>query len=179
MQIRRESIVRAPAARVWRILGEEFMSVGRWAAPITSSCAVTPEVAPTVGSTRACSIEPFGPFEGEIHERLVELDHERMVLAYTAVRGMPGFVTRATNRWSVEHVDGDRCRVVTSATLDLAGPMALAACVVRWQLGRAGARVLEELRHYAEVGDPHPRKVAALGAHPAPRDEDHGKPPRS
>jgi len=27
MQIRRESIVRAPAARVWRILGEEFMSV--------------------------------------------------------------------------------------------------------------------------------------------------------
>ena len=113
-------------------------------------------------SGRALTLGPFGA--GEIHERLLEVDREGMSLTYEAARGMPGFVAGARNRWCVVALDEGSCRVETRASVELTGPMALAGCLVRWQLQRAGASVLEELRHYVETGEPHARKLAKLRA---------------
>lgn len=160
MELRNQITIDASAERVWRVLGERFMHVGEWAAPITSSCAVE-DHAPRAGATRACSIAPFGPIRaGVVRERLTRFDAEGMSFEYEAVGGMPRFVSSAVNRWSVTPVDATRSRVCIHATLRLRGPMSLLGCVLRWQFTRAGAKVAEELKFFVEHGRPHPRKVS-------------------
>jgi hypothetical protein len=161
MELRNEISIDAPAHRVWEALGERFMHVGEWAAPITSSCPVG-DSTPDVGVTRACTIAAFGPVKpGVIKERLTAFDRARMTLEYEALEEMPSFVTRAVNRWSVVPQGDDHAIVRIHATLELRGPVALVSCLIRWQLQSGGARVAEELKYFLERGEPHPRKLAA------------------
>lgn len=169
MELHNEITIEAPAERVWRALGERFMHVGEWAAPITSSCAIGPEEL-AAGAVRACSIPPFGPFRaGVVKERLTTFDRAQMALAYEAIEGMPRSVARAVNRWSVEPLDDGRSVVRIHATLTLRGFARLLSCPMKWRLEAEGARVAEELKHFVERGHPHPRKRAAPGPSTAPR----------
>jgi hypothetical protein len=119
------------------------------------------------GATRSCHTARFGPFEaGAIKERLIAFDRERMAFEYEAVDGMPRFVARAVNRWSVHPVDDRRCVVRIHATLTLRGPVVLLTWLLRWQMQRGGAHVLEELKYYVEHGRPHRRKLAAAAQVP-------------
>jgi hypothetical protein len=161
MDIRNEIYIDAPARRVWSAVGDRFMHIGEWAAPIASSCPVG-RADPAVGTIRSCTTVAFGPFEpGMVEERLTRFDCEQMTLEYEAFDGMPNFIAAAANRWSVAQVDGGRSLVRMHATLTLRGPARLLACVIKWQLQSAGARVAEELRHFVETGQPHPRKLIA------------------
>jgi hypothetical protein len=160
MELRNEIIILAPAERVWQVLGERFMHVSEWAAPITASCPVGP-AEPGVGVTRSCNIAPFGPVKaGVVEERLTRFDREAMAFEYEALRGMPSFVGRAVNRWSVSRIDDQRSRLHIHATLSLSGPMALLGCLVKWEMQAGGAKVAEELKYFVENGRPHPRKLA-------------------
>lgn len=162
MEINDEIEIDAPAERVWAVLGERFMHVSDWAAPITSSCPVGPG-APGVGATRACSIAPVGPVKaGVVKERLTKFDREQMSYEYEAIEGMPGFVAAATNRWTVVRVDDGRSVVRIQATLTLRGPAKLLGWLMKWQFRSVGVRVAEELKYFVENGKPHPRKLAAL-----------------
>jgi len=87
MDLRNEIIIEAPAARVWAAIGERFMHIAEWAAPIPSSCSVGPEE-PALGATRACSNVPFGPIKaGTVTERLLTFDRNAMTLEYEAIEG--------------------------------------------------------------------------------------------
>lgn len=164
MDLRNEITINAPAAAVWAALGERFMHVGEWAAPISSSCPVG-EATPGVGVVRACHIDGFGPVKpGTIQERLTSFDRDRMSFEYEALEGMPSFITRAVNRWSVHPLDGERSLVRIHATLTLKGPAVLLSCLLRWQMQAGGARVAEELKYFVEHGKPHRRKLAASSA---------------
>lgn len=145
MELHNEIIIAAPAERVWRALGERFMHVSEWAAPIDASCPIGAH-APGVGVTRACTIVPFGPVKaGVVKERLTRFDAEAMALEYEAIDGMPSFVERAVNRWSVERVDDGRTRVRAHATVSIRGVMKLFSWFIRRQFQTGGQKVLEEL----------------------------------
>ena len=164
MELLDEVIIDASPGRVWHALGERFMRVGEWAAPITSSCPVGPDE-PRPGATRSCTIAPFGPMKaGVVDERLTRFDRDAMALEYEALAGLPGFIGRAVNRWHVSPADGGGARVSIHATVTLRGPMVLLGWLIRWQLRSGGARVLEELKYFVEHGRPHPRKLAAAAA---------------
>ncbi len=85
-----------------------------------------------------------------------------MSFAYEAVDGMPGFIERAANHWSVHPLDDERCLVRTHATVTLRGPAKLLGFLLKHKLQSDGARVLDELRYRVEHGEPHPRKVRAM-----------------
>jgi len=158
MELRGEVIIDAPPRAAWAVLGERFGQIGEWAVPITASSL---EGEPRVGAVRDCHIAGFGPVKpGVIRERLIAFEPERMAFAYEAVEGMPKFVARAINRWSIHPRDQGGCEVRTHATLQLRGFFALFGFVLKRKMERDGARVLEELRHRVEHGRPHPRKVA-------------------
>lgn len=162
MDLSLEVEIAAPAARVWEVLGERFLHVSEWAAPIASSCAVDDATRPAVGVTRACTVEAFGPFPpGQVEERLVAFDERARTFTYEAARGLPAFVGRAANTWTVEETGPASCRVTSRAVLELRGPLTVLqwpmACVLR----RSGARVAEELKVFVEQGVPHARKRRA------------------
>jgi hypothetical protein len=160
MDLSGEILVNAPAAAAWQVLGERFADIGEWAVPITSS-SLDGEL--QRGAIRTCHTARFGPvLAGTIKERLTEYEPGAMSFAHEAVDGMPSFVERATNRWSVHPLEDERCLVRTRATLGLRGPAALFGFMLKWKLQADGARVLEELRYRIEHGQPHPRKVSAM-----------------
>lgn len=159
MDLHSELIIEAPAARVWHALGERFMHVADWAAPILHSCPVG-SGEPGVGVTRACTIAPFGPVKaGVVSERLLGFDREAMRFEYEAAGGMPAFIASAVNRWSVTPLDEGRSLVRIHATVRLRGPMVLLGWLLAWQFRSAGAKTAEELKHFVETGQPHPRKA--------------------
>lgn len=162
MELHKEIVVNASAAAAWAILGERYGHIAEWAAPITASSL---EGAPRVGAVRTCHIARFGPVApGAIKERLIAFDAQAKSFAYEAVAGMPGFIERAVNRWSVHARDETSCIVRTHATLTLRGPLALLGVLLKWKMQADGERVLEELKHWIERGRPHPRKLGTVSA---------------
>jgi len=129
-----------------------------WAAPITRS---TLDAAPGPGAVRTCHVRGFGPVPaGVVHERLLTFDVAGRSLSYEA-DGLPGFIARAVNRWSVTAQGEGACTVRAQATLTLRGPMRPLGWLVRSRLRASATAVLDELRHHLETGTPHPRKLAA------------------
>jgi hypothetical protein len=158
MEMRAEVVISAPAEHAWGVVGERFGEIGEWASPITRSSMDGP---PGVGQVRTCHVAGFGPVApGVIRERLVTFDPEARSLSYEAAHGLPGFVMRAVNRWSVHPGPGRSCTVRIHATLTLRPVTRPLGPVLRWRMRADTRRVLADLRHRVETGRPHPAKVA-------------------
>lgn len=158
MDIRLHTDIDAPPNQVWDILGERFMHVGEWAAPISHSCAVS-ESRPSSGAVRECRTVGIGPIPpGRVRERLTAFDPTSRSLAYEAAAGLPGFIVSAVNRWSIEPQAAERSRVHMHASFVLRGFARAMSPLMRWQMTREGRQVLGDLKYFAEHGRPHPRK---------------------
>lgn len=159
IELRTEVELDVPASEAWRVLGEGFGSIGDWASGLRSS-SLDRDV--EVGALRTCELRAFGPFpSGRIIEELLEFDRDAMRFTYAPTSGMPPMFETAKNRWSVESVGQDRCRVKSHASVD----------VHWWALPLAGFfgrgirssvnGFVEEMRHRIETGEAHPRKRAS------------------
>lgn len=152
----------APATKVWAILAHDFGHIGRWASAIPESQAVTnlppPEGAEVGG--RVCSAALPGVHA--VREEITHYDEHAMRFGYTATAGLPSFVERAENTWTARALGPSETVVDARGELDVRlFPGLLLAPLLQRQLGRTAARVLEELKYYAEHDRPHPRKVQA------------------
>jgi hypothetical protein len=157
MDLRADIMIEAPSAAAWAVIGERFASIDEWAGPITTS-TLDGELGP--GAVRTCRLAGFGPLApGVIRERLIDFDPQHMTLAYESIDGMPQFIQKAMNRWSVHAIGETRCLVRSRATLKLRGPIVLVSLLFRWRMQVNAARVLDELRHHVERGQPHQSKA--------------------
>ncbi len=153
IDIEQTAEINASAEDLWRILGEEFTEVGRWASAIDSSAALPggAEADPDrPAAGRTCHIGGFGDTE----ERLVLFDRRNRRLAYTATASrIPSFVHDLRNEWNVAPADGTRSRVTAHITAEATGVLgALMAPFLRRKLGSTLRLSLEDLRIYAESG---------------------------
>lgn len=156
---RLELELEVPAERAWTVLAEQFGDVGEYASGVRKS-TMDDEVG--TGAVRTCQTQGFGPFPSlEITETLTEFDREVMTYAYVAGGELPKMIPSSTNRWTIEPIGANRCRVRSHARIQLkwwALPLApLLDRSIHSEIERFG----EELRHKLETGTPHPRKVAA------------------
>lgn len=163
MHITRQATINAPAEDVWTVVAHEFDRIGLWATAVPASREATDPASPVgcpVGG-RTCRTA-MGMFP-EVQERIVAYDEAGRTLTYEPVRGMPGFVASARSTWRVVAIDDRRSRVSFAATVTTSGITGqLLGLAIRVQMGRAGARVLNDLRHYVEHGQPSPRKQRQL-----------------
>jgi hypothetical protein len=170
MQMRAELQIDALPDAAWAVLGDQFGQVGEWACPIIESSI---DGHPGVGVVRTCRIAGFGPVgPGVIAERLTVFDPDGRRLEYEAARGVPSFIARAVNRWSVHPGPGQGCVVGVHATLALRPWARALGPLLRWRMRGESRQVLKELAYRVETGRPHPRKAASLAARssqPSPR----------
>jgi hypothetical protein len=160
MELRAEITINTPAQNAWHILGKRFGYIAEWASPITESSL---QGEPSIGTVRTCHIAGFGPVKpGIIKEQLLSFEPASMSFTYQAIQGMPGFISKAINHWSVRPLDEAHCVVSTHATLELRGVARLFGLFLKWKMTKNGAGVLEELRYYIEHKRPHPRKASAI-----------------
>jgi hypothetical protein len=142
----------APAARVWDIIAHRFDRIGEWATAIPAS---TPVAAPQRGRICDTGIR-VAP---RVTETIVAFDETAMTLTYEATAGLPAFVTLARNTWTVTPLAERRARATYRAELRVRGVLGiLARQVLLARVSRDGRFLLEDLQHYAEHGEPSPRK---------------------
>jgi len=155
MKLQMELELRASAERAWQILGEGFGNICEWTSSLSSSVL---EGELREGGIRCCvSSQSFGPFKaGTVKERLVEFDPSTMTYAYEAFEGLPGFVKRAGNRWSIEKIDEQRCIVRSDATLELKGMLKIFAPFMKMFMRKDLEKFVEEMRYRIEQDTPHP-----------------------
>lgn len=159
MDMRHEIVLETSAAAAWQLLGEEFADIATWSASLAASSIVGDL---GVGGGRVCEGLGFGPFPpSRITETLTQFDREEMALTYVATEGLPPFVRRAENRWTVEALAPHRCRVHMHATVSLVWWARPVGFLLPNLLARDVGRFVDELRHRAEEGVPHPRNRAS------------------
>ncbi|MEM7536448.1 MAG: SRPBCC family protein [Chloroflexota bacterium] len=160
----KELTVNASAEKVWRILAHEYDEISRWAVVIEQSTVAddlpTPDGAQVGG--RVCTAQGFG----QIKEKFVHYDEANMTYTYHAVEGLPSFMKRAENTWSVRSIDTDanstQAVIKSDSFVELSFfPGIFLYPLMKWQIGRMGDRTFEELKYYIENDKPHPRKVKA------------------
>jgi hypothetical protein len=148
-----ETLIEASADRVWETVGHQFARIGEWATAIPASRPMSQALglagAPVAG--RVC--ETGLPMVPLVEETIVAYDEAGRTLTYTGA-GLPRFVKEARNRWTVVAVDDQRARVRVEATIELHAVGHLLAVPLRLWAARVGAKTLDDLKHYVELGRP-------------------------
>jgi len=159
-QIKGKVTVNAPAEKVWQIVAHDFEHIGQWASAIPTSFVNTnaPAVDGAAVGGRVCTNSVAG-FD-DIHETFTYYDEAAMKFGYAATDGLPGFMEAAENNWSVKPVNANKCTVEARGEVDVkAFPGLFMFPFLKWQMGRIGKQTMEELKYFAEHGQPHPRKA--------------------
>ncbi len=161
IDIHMEMELEAPASEAWNVLAEHFGEVSEFASGVQAS-SLDREVG--VGAVRNCEVPGFGPFDpSQITEELTEFDPARMKYAYQAGGELPPMIPGSKNRWSIEELGPNRCRVKSHASVELQWWAFPIASLLGWAIRAEVLRFGEDLRHRVEQGSVHPRKLAALG----------------
>lgn len=162
MQIARTIEVSASLEHLWKILAEDYADVGLWARAVQLS-EPNPAVVPLAGASvggRVCTASI-----GSVTETIRTFDAENHTLAYDAkAKAMPFFVRNLSGRWKL-HGFGGGTEVDLSFVADLMPPFgALMGWAIRRQFSTAIDETLADLKLFAETGQVHPDKAAALAA---------------
>jgi hypothetical protein len=159
MQLVRRIVIDAPAERVWAVLAHEFANISVWASGVSHSAPAATIADGPVGSGRVCQT-----FVGEVTETIIRFDEAGRSMSYRA-DGLPGFVAEAVNTCSVIAEGPNRSVVLIGADVRPQGFLGFVMLpLLKIQLGKLVREATEELRHYVETGQPHPRKLRADAA---------------
>lgn len=152
-----------PAAHVWAILANEFAEISNWLGPVSAS---KPQAGPGAGGMPAGRV--CDSSFGETDETFVRYDAEAMTFTYEAiVRDAPFYfpVRGGRTTWAVKARGPGRCEAAIEGEVLWKPVLGL---LLRPLMGLFVATLarhsLEELKHYAETGEPHPRKLKARAA---------------
>ena len=163
MKISRTLNVNASIDQLWEIIANDYENVGQWASAVQQSRANT-EAKKVIGSPvggRVCETD-LGPFK----ETIEVFDSTRKELIYSAQgKAMPFFVKNLKGQWNLDRTSEANTTVKMTFTADLSFPFStLMGWMMKMQFVKAIDKTLEELVHYAETGDIHPRKQSLVKA---------------
>lgn len=163
MNLFARATIDVPADELWALVAHRFADVGVWASSIRSSSASVGTDAPAQAapvSGRVC--ETGLAIAPSVTETITAYDEAAKTLTYEG-SGLPRFVVLARNTWQVREHGPRRAQISMDAELELRSLGGrLLALPLRIQLWREGRRMLADLKHYAETGEPSGRKRRQL-----------------
>ena len=154
-------VVDAPREAVWQVVAEDFADVAEWASVISEATFAGGDQDPSglLGGQRQCFIPAFG---SSVKERVVAYDETSGEFAYEVVEGMPPFVTKGYNTWTIEAIDADTTRASATTTMRIApGTPGSPVGAAKANFAHVLSISLDELVHFVETGEPHPRELAS------------------
>lgn len=158
----REITINVSADELWEMVGPGFTDVYKWASNVDhSEGAGTAEFSGATCSERTCDVAVKG--FNKIQEKLVKYSDDQMNLAYSVHEGMPGFITEATNDWTVVPVSDTQCKLVMKAKFRTKGLMgSLMTGNMEKKMNTLLGTVLNDAKVYAETGNPSEEKLARI-----------------
>lgn len=153
MEVTQAIEVAAGADQVWAILSDQFGDVATWAARMLDS--TNDATLGDLGGRQVVTVE-YGPASETLYRR----DAENRSLGYW-VEGpsLPAPISNVQTEWRVAAA-GDAASTVSIRFLAVVSPAEMQP-MLEDLLGAGMTPLLEELKHYAETGQPHPNVAAA------------------
>lgn len=152
MNVRQQIKINAPASQLWHILAEDFDKISGWAATVLES-GPNPQV--PEGEGRVC-LTTFG----KNTEVITHIDKTERTYTYAVTpEKRPFFLKGIENTWTIKPIGNDRSEVSMNANVKLMPVIGLLiAPLMKRRMLKGFVSILEELKHYAETGEVHPRK---------------------
>lgn len=156
-QMQKSIDINAPADTVWATVTGEFGDVAKWSSGLAASHIIV-DAQSGQATGRVCEPYPNSLFGNDpVEEELTELDHAIRCLTYRATKLPKGF-RNAQNRWCIVETGANSCRLEISPTAEMNPFFGL---LFKASVGKIVSDALEELKHYLETGQLHPRKLKA------------------
>ena len=152
-EVKKEIIIDVPAAELWEMVGPGFTDVHKWSSNVDhAEGSGTPEFEGAVCSNRSCDLNVKG--FNKISEKLFLYDQNKMMLGYSVEEGMPGFVTKAKNIWTVEAVNDKQSKLTMNAEFGSKGFMGMIMQgMMKKKMTETLETVLIDAKVYAETGE--------------------------
>lgn len=146
--------------KLWEITALNFGKVDRWISGVNHSTSSGEGVNGAVCDERTC-VPSYKGFK-ETSEKIIAYDEENYAFTYKIAQGLPGFVKFAQNTWTHQE-QGNGTLITMQVSMQVTGLMGfLMKGLMRKNMSKILLEALEELKVYAETGQVHPRKQAAM-----------------
>ena len=103
MVINKQIEINKSIENVWKILGHDFAHPYKWASAVNHSEGRGKQIASIECDERACQTSM-----GNIHEKITHYSDEQHTLSYDIVEGLPLFVSKGKNKWSLTKVSENK-----------------------------------------------------------------------
>lgn len=152
----KELVINKNIDDVWEIMGTQFDQVHLWSTNFKESKAG--------GSAKFSSI-PYSERitrtdRGETIQELDSFDPTTHTLTYHITKGAPGIAKYASAVWSLKSSGENETTVILAFKMETKGFFGFMMMpLIKKGMGKSALEIAEDLKHYAENGTPHPRKV--------------------
>lgn len=152
-EVQKEIIINVSAEELWTMVGPGFIEVYKWSSNVDhAEGSGEAEFEGAVCSNRSCDVNVKG--FSSISEKLVKYNVENMSLAYSVTGGMPGFVTKAVNDWTVVSIGKNQSKLVMKAEFGMKGMMGwMMKGMMEKKMTTTLETVLNDAKVYAETGN--------------------------
>ncbi len=149
--------IHVSAETLWEKTAEDFGGIDKWIASVADVTFTPSDDGDSLGAERVC-VSPFG----ETHETMVIYDEENLTFAYE-IEGLPPIIARGVNNWTITPINDRNSSIEMRLEVEFAD-MADDDMQAQFQtqIGELLGQAVEELKHYVETGQPHPRKLQAM-----------------
>jgi len=158
MDVRTELIIEKSANDIWQVMGIQFDKIHVWASFFKDSKPAGENKFDGINFSARDTL-----VDGGTNTHSLDLfDSENFILSYTVTAGAPPFANKAGATWALEIIDQNTSKASITVSMDLKDgiPEKKVSEVKGW-LHKSSNDMLEDLKHYAETGDLHPRKQNA------------------
>lgn len=148
----KEIVINVSAEELWNMVGPGFTEVHKWSSNVDHSVGTgTAEFEGATCSERSCDLNVKG--FNKIAEKITKYNQQDMNLAYAVTEGMPGFVTKAVNDWTVVRVNDHQSKLVMKAEFRSKGLLgSLMNGMMKKKMEETLETVLNDAKVYAETG---------------------------
>ncbi|MEL6562772.1 MAG: SRPBCC family protein [Bacteroidota bacterium] len=143
-----------PATKAWDILWQNYENVGQWATIIPESTA-RKENGKTKG--RVCTSS-----YGNVKEWVTHQDSKNMNFSYEA-DGLPSMFKYGKNNWKIASISENRSTVTMQLSMKMTKIHGfLLGWMIKNKMNKDLENLMEDLKHFAETDNIHPRKMKSL-----------------
>lgn len=156
MVINRQIEINKDLNSVWSILAHDFAHPYKWASAVNHSKGEGEAIASIQCDERACKTTM-----GNIREKITHLSEEQHILAYDITEGLPKFIDKSSNTWSLTELSNNKTQLNIKMEVKLHTWAIFMSPLVKLMFKNLAKKLSEDFAYYVETGKPHPRKIQA------------------
>lgn len=147
---------------LWEIIGPGFDEAGKWSTAVDHSAGHgEAKFDGAVCDTRSCDLSAKG--FNSVNEKITVYDPSNKTMAFDVIEGMPGFVTYLNNHTVITDLGNGRSKAELQITMHMKPFMGtLMGGMLKKNLNNLIDSALDDLKIYAETGEPSDRKKARM-----------------